>query len=186
MDDRPRPAHNESSPIDTAPVPTVGQVVAGTVPAAVVLVVAMPVALWWLLDTSSGELRIPWWPVLLLGSLALFHVLARLARAPRPTGLPPVSAERVRNALVAAARTGAVPPEPRVRAAAGATACQRVEAAAYAVAATTGVLVASLLVPQPAWTVFAVLAGILAVIHVLRARHPWAYLRAAHHGDHPN
>ena len=140
-----------------------------------------------MLDTSSGELRTPWWPALLLGLLALFHLLARLARAPRPTGLPSVSAERVRNALVSAARTGAVPSEPRVRAAAGATACQRVEAAAYAVAATTGVLVASLLVPQPAWTVFAVFAvfaGILAVIHVLRARHPWAYLRAAHHDDH--
>ncbi|NVC25186.1 hypothetical protein E7Z53_17320 [Kocuria salina] len=186
MDDRPRPAPDESSPVDTAPVPTVGQVVVGTAPAAAVLVVAMPVALWWLLDTSSGELRTPWRPALLLGLLALFHLLARLARPPRPTGLPSVSAERVRNALVSAARTGAVPSEPRVRAAAAATACQRVEAAAYAVAATTGVLIASLLVPQPAWTVFAVVAGILALIHVLRARHPWAYLRAVHHDDHAN
>ena len=187
MDDRPRPALEESSPVDTAPVPTVGQVVVGTVPAAAILVVAMPVALWWLLDTSSGELRTPWWPALLLGLLVLFHLLARLARPPpRPTGLPPVSAERVRNTLDSAARTGAVPSEPPVRAAAGVTACQRVEAAAYAVAATTGVLVASLLVPQPAWTVFAVVAGILAVIHVLRARHPWAYLRAVHHDDHTN
>ena len=187
MDDRPRSALEESSSVDTAPVPTVGQVVVGTVPAAAVLVVAMPVALWWLLDTSTGELRTPWWPALLLGLLVLFHLLARLARPPpRPTGLPPVSAERVRNTLDSAARTGAVPSEPPVRAAAGATACQRIEAAAYAVAATTGVLVASLLVPQPAWTVFAVVAGILAVIHVLRARHPWAYLRAVHHDDHTN
>lgn len=186
MDDRPRPAHDEYSPVDTAPAPTVGQVLARTMPAAAVLVVAMPVALWWLLDTSSGALRTPWWPALLLGLLALFHVLARLARTPRPTGLPPVSAERVRNALDSAARTGAVPSEPRVCAAAGATACQRIEAAAYAVAATTGVLVASLLVPQPAWTVFAVFAGILAAIHLLRARHPWAYLRAVHHDDHTN
>ena len=186
MDDRPRPAHDESSQIDTAPAPTVGQVLARTVPAAAILVLAMPVALRWLLDTSTGALRTPWWPALLLGLLALFHLLARLARAPRPTGLPPVSAERVRNTLDSAARTGAVPSEPPVRAAAGATACQRIEAAAYAVAATTGVLVASLLVPQPAWTVFAVVAGILAVIHVLRARHPWAYLRAVHHDDHAN
>ena len=186
MEDRPRPAHEKHSQIDTAPIPTVGQVVARTVPAAAILVLAMPVALWWLLDTSSGALRTPWWPVLLLGLLALFHLLARLARTPRPTDLPPVPAERVRNALIAAARTGALPPEPPVRAAAGVTACQRIEAAAYAVAATTGVLVASLLVPQPAWTSFAVVAGILALIHVLRARHPWAYLRAVHHDDHPN
>ncbi|KLU08039.1 hypothetical protein ABL57_20100 [Kocuria sp. SM24M-10] len=186
MDERPRPAHDESSPVGTAPVPAVGQVVVGTVPAAAVLVLAMPVALWWLLDTSSGALRTPWWPALLLGLLALFHLLARPARTPRPTDLPPVSAERVRNALVAAARTGALPPEPPVRAAAGVTACQRIEAAAYAVAATTGVLVASLLVPQPAWTAFAVFAGILALIHVLRARHPWAYLRAVRHDDHTN
>lgn len=186
MDDRPRPAPEESSQIDTTPAPTIGRVLARTVPAAAVLVVAMPVALWWLLDTSSGKLRTPWWPALLLGLLALFHLLARLARAPRPTGLPSVSAERLRNALVSAARTGAVPSEPQVRAAAGATACQRIEAAAYAVAATTGVMVASLLVPQPAWTVFAVFAGILAVIHVLRARHPWSYLRALHHDDHAN
>lgn len=184
MDDRPRPAHKECSRIDPAPVPTVGQVLARTVPAAAILVVAMPVALWWLLHTSSGELRTPWWPVLLLGLLALFHVLARLARAPRPTNLPPVSAERVHNALVSAAPTGAVPSEPPVRAAAGVIARQRVEAAAYAVAAMTGVLVASLLVPQPAWTVFAVFAGILALIHILRAQHPWAYLRALHHDDH--
>ena len=53
-------------------------------------------------------------------------------------------------------------------------------------AATTGILVASLLVPQPAWTVFAVFAGILAILHVLRARHPWAYLHALHHDDHAN
>ena len=46
MDDRPRPAPDESSQIDTAPVPTVGQVVVGTVPAAAVLVVEMSVALW--------------------------------------------------------------------------------------------------------------------------------------------
>ena len=118
MDDRPRPALEESSPVDTAPVPTVGQVVVGTVPAAAILVVAMPVALWWLLDTSSGELRTPWWPGLLLGLLVLFHLLARLARPPRPTGLPPVSAQRVRNTLDSAARTGAVPSESPVRAAA--------------------------------------------------------------------
>lgn len=186
MDDRPRPTHEESSPIGTTPAPTIGRVLASTVPAAAVLIVAMPVALWWLLDTSSGELRTPWWPALLLGLLALFHLLARLARPPRPTGLPSVSAERLHNALVSAARTGAVDSEPRVRAAAGATTCQRIEAAAYAVAATTGVLVASLLAPQPAWTVFAVVAGILAVIHVLRTLHPWAYLRAVHHDDHAN
>ncbi|MGQ1797363.1 hypothetical protein ACT4S5_09530 [Kocuria oceani] len=189
MDDRPRPAPDESSPVDTAPAPTVGQVVARTVPAAAVLVVAMPVALWWLLDTSSGALRTPWWPALLLALLALFHLLARLAHTPRPTDLPPTSAERVHNALIAATRTGAVPSESRVRATAGVIACQRVEAAVYAVAATTGVLVASLLVPQPAWTVFAVFAvfaGILAVIHTLRARRPWAYLHALHHDDHAN
>ena len=46
MDDRPRPAPDESSQIDTAPVPTVGRVLARTVPAAAVLVVAMSVALW--------------------------------------------------------------------------------------------------------------------------------------------
>src|SRR5699024_4919512 len=144
MDDRPRPAPDESSPVGTATAPTVGQVLARTVPAAAVLVLAMPVALWWLLDTPSGDLRTPRWPALLLGLLALFQLLARLARATRPTNLPPVSADRVHHALDSATRTGAVPSEPRVRAAAGATACQRVEAAAYAVAATTGVLVASL------------------------------------------
>lgn len=183
MDDHARAATGEPSRFDAVPVPTTGEVVVRTVPAAAVLVIAMPGALWWLLDTPSDELRTPWWPAPLLGLLVLFHVLARLARAPRPRP-PQVPAERVRSALVSATRTGAVPSEPQVCTAAGVTACQRVEAAVHAVAATAGVLLASLLVPQPSWTAFAVLAAGLAAIHLVRARHSWAYLRALHDDDH--
>lgn len=183
MDDHARTAAGEPSRIDTVPVPTAGQVVAGTMPAAAVLVIAMPGALWWLWDTPSDELRTSWWPALLIGLLVLFHVLARLARTPWPRP-PHVPSERVRCALVSATRTGAVPSEPQVCIAAGVTACQRVEAAVHAVAATAGVLFASLLVPQPSWTAFAVFAAGLAVIHLVRAWHSWAYLRALHDDDH--
>lgn len=179
MDDHARAAAGEPSRIDTVPVPAAGQVVARTLPASVVLVIAMPVALWWLLDTPSGELRTPWWPVLLIGLLVVFHVLARLARAPRPR-LPQVPPERIHSALVSASRTDAVPSDPQVRTAAGVTACRRIEAAAHAVAASAGVLVAWLLVPQPPWAAFAVVAGALAVFHIGRARHSWSGLRTLH------
>lgn len=159
--------------------PAAGQVVAGTLPAAAVLVIAMPVALWWLLDPPSAAPRTPWWSLLLLGLVVLFHVLARYARAPRPRS-PQVSADQVRTAMVTASRTGTVPSEAPVRTAAGVTCCQRIEAAAHAVAALVGVLIASLLAPQPPWTVFIVFGTALAVHHTVRARHSWAYLRALH------
>ncbi|MFF0945541.1 hypothetical protein ACFYE2_15140 [Kocuria sp. CPCC 205300] len=174
-----RATDSEASPGSAAPVPTAGQAVARTLPACAVLVVAMPVALWWLLDVPSEELRTPWWPALLIGLVLAFHVLARLARAPRPP-LPQVTTERVHCALVTASRSGAVASDPQVRTAAGVTACQRLESAVYSGATLTGVLVAWYVTPQPPWPAFASVAGALAVFHVVQARHSWSYLRALH------
>lgn len=175
-DDHARAAAAGGSPADAVPVPAAGQVVVRSLPACAVLVIAMPVTLWWLLDAPSGELRTPWWTMLPIGLVALFHVLARLTRAPRPP-LPQVPAERLHSALVSVSRTGAVPSDPQVRTAAGVAACRRVEAAVHAVATLAGVLVAWLLTPQPPWAAFALFAGALAVIHAVRARHCWDYLR---------
>lgn len=179
MDDQSRTTAGRRAQAGTVPVPTAGRVVAGTLPASAVLVIAMPLALWWLLDAPSVEPRTPWWPVPLIGLPVLFHVLARYARTPRPRP-PQVSAEQVRTAVVTASRTGAVPSEPQVRTAAGVTSCQRIEAAAHALAALVGVLIASLVVPQPPWTVFIVFGIALAVHHAVRARRSWAYLRELH------
>ncbi|MFC6255442.1 hypothetical protein ACFP5Z_00075 [Kocuria oceani] len=150
-------------------------------PAAAVLAIAMPGVLWWS-SATPAVLDTPWWVALLIGLVVLFHVLARLARAPRP-GLQQVPAERLRPALVSASRDGTVPPDPQVRTAAGVTACQRVEAAVYAVAATVGMVLAWLLVAEPSWVWWVpVLAG-LAVISLVRARHSWAYLRVLRCAD---
>lgn len=106
--------------------PTARQVVAGAMPSAVVLAVASPLLLWWLLDTPTGE----------------------------------------------------------VRTAAGVTACLRLEAAVAGLA-TAAALGTALLLPERPWTSFAVVAGVLAAVHVLPARHGRRYLTALHSGDRP-
>lgn len=74
--DHVRATDSEGSPSSTVPVPALSQVVARTLPACAVLAFAMPLTLWWLLDTASSELRSPWWTTLLIGVVVLFHVLA--------------------------------------------------------------------------------------------------------------
>ncbi|MGC5653883.1 hypothetical protein [Kocuria nitroreducens] len=150
-------------------------------PAAAVLAVAMPGVLWWL-SATPAVLDTLWWMALLIGLVVLFHVLARLAGAPRP-GLQQVPAERLRSALGSASRDGAVPADPQVRAAAGVTACQRVEAAVYAVAATVGMVVAWFLVAERSWVWWVLAIAGLAVISLVRARHSWAYLRVLRCAD---
>ncbi|MEX5259740.1 hypothetical protein [Kocuria sp. CPCC 205263] len=176
------PAPDGPAPrVETVPAPTLARVVVRAMPAAAVLAIAMPAALWWS-STTPAVLDTPWWVALLIGLVVLFHVLAPLARAPRP-GLLQVPAQQLRSALVSASGDGAVPTDPQVRTAAGVTACQRVEAAVYAVAATVGMALAWLLVAEPSWVWWILgLAG-LAVISLLRARHCWAYLRVLRCAD---
>ena len=167
--------------VDTVPVPTLGRVVVQAMPAAAVLAIVMPGVFWWL-SATPAVMGTPWWAVLLIGLVVLFHVPARLVRAPRP-GLPHMSGERLRSALVSASRAGAVPPDPQVRATAGVTACQRVESAVYAVAATVGMVAAWLLVAEPSWAWWALVLAGLAVIELVRARRCWAYLRVLRRAD---
>lgn len=167
--------------VETVPVPTLARVVVRAMPAAAVLAIAMPGVLWWS-SATPAVLDEPWWAVLLIGLVVLFHVLARLVRAPRP-GLLPVPAGRLRSALVSASGDGAVPPDPQVRAAAGVTACQRVESAVYAVAATVGMVAAWLLVAESSWVWWVLVLAGLAVISLVRARYCWAYLRVLRCAD---
>lgn len=177
-----RHVNGDAPELASTPMPTAGQVVARALPAAAVLAIASPLMLWWLLDTPTGEARTPWWPVLLGALVALCAVIGRLSQVPRPR-LPQVPSERVRSALVSSSRTGTVPSDPQVRTAAGVTACLRIEAAITGVATAAAALLTALLLPGRPWTSIAVVMGLLAAIHLLRARHSRRCLTALHSGD---
>lgn len=182
MDQHPQIGGGDASRLASTPMPTARQVLVGAMPSAAVLVIASPPLLWWLLDTPTGEVRTRWWPVLLGSLVALCLVIGRLGQARRPR-LPQVPSRRIRSALVSSSRTGSVPSDPEVRTAAGVTACLRLEAAVAGVATAAAALGTALLLSERPWTSFAVVTGVLAAVHVLRARHSPRYLTALHSGE---
>ncbi|MUN62495.1 hypothetical protein GMA12_04970 [Kocuria sediminis] len=108
--------------------------------------------------------------------LAVHHFV----RAPRPRRDKRVNPQRVKALLEKPEHPGVAPEGHAVRTAAGVTACDRIEAAAVSVGLSLAILVLLLTRGDRVWTMLTVVFGFFAVIHVVRARRGWAYLRALH------
>lgn len=171
---------DQSAPrTDEVPVPTAGQVLVRTLPATAITAIGIPLAVWWLLD-SSGEIRAPWWPLVLAALVTVPLAVHHLFRAPRPRRDKSVNPQRVKAMLEKPERPGVAPEGHAVRTVAGVTACDRIEAATISAGLSLAILVLLLTRGDSVWTMLTVVFGFFAVIHVVRARRGWAYLRALH------
>ncbi len=133
--------------------------------------------MWWLLD-PSGDVRAPWWPVVITVLFAVPLAVHYFVRAPRPRRDKRVNPQRVKALLDTPERPGVAPEHHAVRAAAGVTACDRIEAACTGVGSFLAVLVLLLTRDEIVWTSLTVVFAFFAVIHILRARRGWTYLSA--------
>ncbi|TDL38570.1 hypothetical protein [Kocuria rosea] len=163
---------------DEVPVPTAKQVLVRALPAAAVLAISLPLATWWLVDTSSDGG--PWWGWLLIlaATFGLSAIIQRYASPPRPRVDQRIGQAQRASATATAARTGELPACPEVRTAVGVAACASIEGLIGSAALLVAIVFSVLILPD-LWSALTPVA-VLTVTAAFRVRRSWAYLRALH------
>jgi hypothetical protein len=177
-----QPARVEGSDAHRAkslPVPTAGQVVARTLPAVAVIVVGF-LLLAWLVTNFAGEVLTSSWPWAVMAWSGLIVISLGLARRPWPRLEKSADQVSLKRAHALASESGKLPNDPSQRSAAGALAWRRVVAAISATSFALGSVLAVVVRPVLPWWVLVVLAVVLAVFHLVRARPSWRYLQRLH------
>lgn len=180
---RARAVDGDVPQIDAVPVPTVGRVLAHSVPAVLVLAVGVPLVLQWSLDGPDDALG-DWshLPVILLITVA--GVLQGFVRAPRPRLGVDVDRGAMQRWLVFAVVSRGLPENSRTRITAGAFACQQLEAAVLMLAGVAGLIITAIIRSSPWWAVVGALIVLIWTVQVIRARRGWIYLQLLHTADH--
>ncbi|MFI7496742.1 hypothetical protein ACH9D2_18730 [Kocuria sp. M4R2S49] len=163
---------------DAVPVPTARQVLVRTLPAAAVLAISLPLATWWLRDsTSDGG---PWWGwlVILAATVGLSAIIQLCTSPPRPRLDPRIGQAQWASATATAARTGELPACPGVRTAVGVAACVGIEGVIGSASLLAAIAFCALILPD-LWTTL-VPVTVLTGMAVFRVRRSWVYLRALH------
>lgn len=164
---------------ESVSVPTAGQVLARTVPAAAVLAAGLPVLTQWALDGSSNT-DVAWLPFAPAMLMVVALIVQHLVQAPRPRLDPHADQKALRRWLVFTSASGRVPEDPQTRTAVGVLACGPLETAALAVGGIAGIIAIWIVRDQTWWAVTVILVALIAVVPMLRARRSWRYLRALH------
>lgn len=165
--------------IEDGAIPTARQVLTRSLATAGLLLLSW-LLVGWLLFDFSGELRTPWWPVVIVVWFAVVMAFHRITRAPRPRLTARFGGEYLQRAVTDAARHGEVPSDPGVRAAAGVLACRSIEAAVGGVAVLVGVIITAVVWPAVPWLTASIVSTLLVVVFLLRARLGWRYLNVVH------
>ncbi|MEX5236001.1 hypothetical protein [Kocuria arenosa] len=163
---------------DEVPVPTAGQVLVRTLPAALMLVIGIPGLALWGLD-ERGNARSDWFlflPGLLVPAALLLH---RFMKAPRPDLSPATELDPLKWDLAVAAESGQLPQRSSAQAAA-ALACWQVEKTMLVGAAALGATITWATRAVWQWLVLAALCAAATVVAGRQARHGWTYLQAVH------
>lgn len=159
--------------------PTLRQIVIRTLPAVAVTVLGFPLLTWLVVD-SAGEVRAPWWPLTLMAWLGLIVVLLRVAQRSWPPLDRNVDKGALKRAHASASQSGRLPEDPFQRSAAGAFACLRIMTAISATSFVLATMLAAFVRPLLPWWTLLTLAGVLAVLHLVRAKPGLRYLKALH------
>ena len=150
-----------------------------------VQVAGVPLFVWWLLDTSTGEVRVSWWPALvLIGYVLLVPGIQRVLRAPRPDlerhAGKQVDWQRAHRALSIVTSSGALSQDRGAHTAAGVLACQDIESAVWKLAYAGGIFLCWFLVPSWAWLALGTFMAVVAATELPGARRGWRYLEILH------
>ncbi|MUN63817.1 hypothetical protein GMA12_11820 [Kocuria sediminis] len=168
--------------VDAVPVPTVGQVLAHSVPAVLVLAAGVPLVVQWTLD-GHGDVLGDWSHLPLIALITVASVLHALVRAPRPRLGVDVDRGAMQRWLVFAAVSRGLPENPRTRITAGAFACQQLEAAVLMLAGVASLITTAIIRSSPWWAIVGALIVLIWTVQVIRARRGWNYLQLLHAGD---
>ncbi|MCC5781690.1 hypothetical protein CRM73_01760 [Kocuria sp. CCUG 69068] len=177
-----RASDDDVRQVDAVPVPTVGRVLAHSVPAVLVLAVGVPLVVQWSLD-GHGDALEDWSHLPLILLITVASVLHALVRAPRPRLGVDVDRGAMQRWLVFAAVSRGLPENPRTRITAGAFACQQLEAAVLMLAGVAGLTTTAIIRSSPWWAVVGALIVLIWTVQVIRARRGWIYLDLMHTGD---
>ncbi len=174
-----RAADGGARPFDAVPVPTVGQVLAHSVPAVLVLAAGVPSVVRWGVD-GHGDALGDWRHLPLVALIAVAGALLGLVRAPRPRLGVDVDQEAMQRWLVFAAVSHRLPEDARTRITAGAFACRQLEAAALMLAGVAGLIATAITRSSPWWVVLGAFLVLIGTVRIVRARRGWIYLRLLH------
>lgn len=166
-------------PTEDSAIPYANQVVTRSLATAGLMIISWPLVGSLLFD-SAGEVRTPWWPVVIVVWFTAVMVFHRITRAPRPRFNARFGSEYLQRAVMDAARHGEGPPDPGVRAAAGVLACRSIEAAVGGVAVLVGVIITAFVCPRVPWLTASIVSTLLVVVFLLRARLGWRHLNVVH------
>ena len=165
-------------PTDAVPIPTAARVIVRALPAAAVMAISLPLATWWLVDTSSDGG--PWWGwlLILVATFGLSAIIQRYMSPPLPRVDQRIGQAQWASATATAARSGELPACPQVRTAVGVAACVSIEGLIGSAALLVAIVFSVLILPD-LWAALTPVA-VLTVMAAFRARRSWAYLRALH------
>ncbi|GEO97041.1 hypothetical protein [Kocuria turfanensis] len=168
--------------VDAVPVPTVGRVLAHSVPAVLLLAAGVPLVVQWTLE-GHGDALGNWSHLPLILLITVASVLHALVRAPRPRLGVDVDRGAMQRWLLFAAVSRRLPENPRARITAGAFACQQLEAAALMLAGVAGLIITAIIRSSPWWAIVGALIVLIWTLQVIRARRGWIYLQLLHTAD---
>ena len=178
MDQDRQEADGATEQVKNLSLPTVGRVLLRALPAAVVLIIGLPIFFWWRYDVLDDHE--------LLGLLLTFayYMLVILTigrtRVPLPEPANQFPREHVGWTLSTAPRTVTVPENPDLRIAIGVAATSRVRTAALTCVAALTAATTGWVHSVSFFLVIAAVLGVLAIVFIARARRSWTYLNKLH------
>lgn len=157
--------------------------------AGVMQVAGIPLLVWWLLDAPTGDVRVPWWPVVVfIGYVLLVPRVQRLIRARRPhledQADQQIDWQRASRTLLTVSETGALSRDRGAHTAAGVLACRDIESVASNFAYAMGFFIACFVLPSWVWLALSAFMAVIAVSEFRSARRGWHYLKILRSGAH--
>ena len=176
MDLRPDTGDRVPPPAQGASIPTAGQVVIRSIPAAAVGLLGLPL-LGRFLPPDVGE---GWWFLSALAIMTSTFLVLYLVQAPRPRFDKQVSQERWSWSLAYVAKHRSVSTDPGVRTAAALAACSEIEFFIVHVGIVVGGVLGNVIRPEFLWLSFVGASTGAALVATFRLRRSWIYLRLVH------
>jgi hypothetical protein len=178
MDQDRQQAGDASGQVKRLTMPTGGRVLLRTLPAAVVLIIGLPIYFWWRYDALEDH---KFFELLLtIAYYMLAFTTVGRTRGPLPEPANQFPREHVGWTLSTAPRTVAVPQDPDLRIAIGVAATSRIRTAALTSIAALTAATTGWVHSVPFFLVLATILGVLALVFIARARRSWTYLNKLH------